>query len=121
MRFDAQDRDKSMSGLDAGFLDIEKKAEKEKLKQIATADEAYLENKGMNLKRFPYQGKLIICSNDADKVMQMDTEDRRWFVVRVPKLKKKNPNLENLIQEEVPAWLHFLKNGKIVHPKEDDL
>lgn len=121
MNFNAHYITKFIIGLDEGFLDIEKKAEKEKLKQIATADEAFLENKGMNLKRFPYHGKLIICSNDADKVMQMDTEDRRWFVVRVPKLKKKNPNLEKLIQDEVPAWLHFLANRKVVHPKEDDL
>lgn len=121
MNFNAHYITKFIIGLDEGFLDIEKKAEKEKLKQIATADEAFLENKGMNVKRFPYYGKLIICSNDADKVMQMDPEDRRWFVNRVPKLSKKDPFLEEKIKKEIPAWLHFLQSRKIHHPKEDDL
>jgi hypothetical protein len=39
----------------------------------------------------------------------------------VPKLKKKNPFLEKWIQDEIPAWLHFIKNRQVVHPKEDDL
>jgi len=121
MNFNAHYITKFIIGLDEGFLDIEKKAEKEKLKQIATADEAFLENKGMNLKRFPYYGKLIICSNDADKVMQMDTEDRRWFVVRVPKLKEKDPMLEEKMRDEIPAFLDFLANREVFHPKEDDL
>lgn len=121
MNFNAHFITKYIIGLDEGFLDIEKKAEKEKLKQMATADEAFLENKGMNIKRFPYYGKLIICSNDADKVMQMDPEDRRWFVVRVPKLNKKDPELEEKLMKEIPAWLYFLERRKMAHPKEDDL
>lgn len=121
MNFNAHYITKFIIGVDEGFLDIEKKAEKEKLKQIATADEAFLENKGMNLKKFAYYGKLIICSNDADKVMQMDLEDRRWFVVRVPKLVEQNPNLEVQLRREIPAWLHFLENREIYHPRETDM
>jgi len=121
MNFNSHYITKYIIGVDEGFLDLEKKAEKERLKQMATADEIFMERKGVDLKKTPYYGKLILCSNDADKVMAMDTEDRRWFVVRVPKLKRKNPFLENLLKEEIPAWLHFILHRKIVHPKQDDL
>jgi hypothetical protein len=121
MNFNAHYISKYVIGLDEGFLDVEKKAEKERLKQLVTSDEVFLENKGINLKKFDYYGKLIICSNDADKLMKMDEHERRWFVVRVPKLPKKDPELKKKLIEEIPAWLYFLQHRTIVHPKETDL
>lgn len=123
MQFNSHYISKFIIGLDEGFLDVEKKAEKEKLKQLATAKEVFLERKGIDLKKFPYYGKLIICSNDADKVMGMDDEDRRWFVVKVPKLSKdeKDPFLEDKIKAEIPAWLDFIKSRQVFHKKETSL
>ncbi len=121
MNFNAHYITKFIIGLDEGFLDVEKKAEKERLKQMATADEAFMENKGMNVKKFPYYGNLIICSNDADRLMKMEDADSRWFVVRVPQLTEPDPDLENKLKAEIPAWLHFIKHRQIIHPRKDRL
>lgn len=123
MKFNAHYITKFIIAIDEGFLEVDKKAEKERLKQLATADTAYLENKGMNVKKFPYFGKLIICSNDADRVMKIEDGESRWFVVRVPVIPKedKDPDLEMKLKKEIPAFLHFIANRSVAHDKTDRL
>lgn len=112
---------KFVIGIDEGFLDVEKRAEKERLKKLATDDKQFLEFKGADVKEVDFYGKIIICGNDAESLMKMDEEDIRWFVIRVPTFKsknmKENPDLRIQMKEEIPAWLHFLSNRKIFHPK----
>ncbi len=119
--FNAHFATKFIIGIDEGFLDVDKKAEKERLKQMVTSETQFLENKNQNIKEFDFYGKIIICSNDADKIMKMDENDRRWFIVRVPKLEKKIPDFEKDLVSEIPHWLYFLMNREIFHPKEADL
>ncbi|WP_338396335.1 primase-helicase family protein [Fulvitalea axinellae] len=123
MKFNSHYASKFFIGLDEGFLDLEKRSEKERLKQLATADDIFLEDKGVNVKKIPYHGHLVICSNDADKVMQMDEQDTRWFVVRVPKIPKgeEDKDLESKIIDEIPHWLNYVKNREIFHPRESRL
>ncbi|MFN3803239.1 primase-helicase family protein, partial [Belliella pelovolcani] len=121
MNFNGHYASKYIIGLDEGFLEVDKKAEKEKLKQLVTSDTIFLENKGMDIQEIPYYGKLIICSNDADNLMKMEDEETRWFVVKVPKLKKKDPFLFDKMKEEIPAWLYFIANRKIFHKEVDRL
>jgi|GEM_PF-1193637 len=121
MNFNGHYASKYIIGLDEGFLEVDKKAEKEKLKQLVTSDTIFLENKGMDIQEIPYYGKLVICSNDADNLMKMEEEETRWFVVKVPKLSKRDPFLEDKMKEEIPAWIHYLANRPIFHKKEDRL
>jgi hypothetical protein len=121
MNFNGHYASKFIIGLDEGFLEVEKKAEKEKLKQLVTSDTIFLENKGMDIKEIPYYGKLIICSNDADRLMKIDEGETRWFIVRVYPTADKDPFMEDKLQEEIPAWLDFISNRKIFHPKKDRL
>jgi hypothetical protein len=119
--FNAHWASKFIIGLDEGFLDVEKKAERERLKQMVTAKEIFLELKGIDVKPIPYFGHLIICSNDADNLMKMEEEDTRWFVVKVKKSEKKDPNLDDKLKAEMPAWINFLTHRKIFHKKVDRL
>ncbi len=119
--FNAHWASKFIIGLDEGFLDVEKKAERERLKQMVTAKEIFLELKGIDVKPIPYFGHLIICSNDADNLMKMEEEDTRWFVVKVPPAEKKDPELEEKLKREIPAWVQYLSNRKIFHEKVDRL
>jgi hypothetical protein len=121
MNFNGHWASKFIIGLDEGFLDVDKKAEREKLKQMVTANEMFLELKGVDVKTIPYYGHLIICSNDADNVMKMDEEDTRWFVVKVKRSEKKDPDLVAKLKAEIEAWVNFLSNRKIFHPKVDRL
>jgi len=122
MKFNGHYASKFIISIDEGFLEVDKKAEKERLKQLVTADSIYIELKGMNARKIPYYGKIIICSNDADRLMKIDEGESRWFVVRVPVIEnKKDPDLELKMKTEAAAWLYFLKNRTIFHPREDRL
>jgi hypothetical protein len=123
MRFNTHYITKFFITIDEGFLDVDKKAEKERIKQLVTTDTAYMEDKGVSVKKFPYYGKLIICSNDADSVMKMEEQESRWFVIKVSPIPEESfdPELENKMKEEIPAFIHWLKNRQIFHPKEKRL
>jgi hypothetical protein len=121
MKFNGHYITKFIIAIDEGFLDVDKKSEKERLKQLVTASTAYLENKGMNVRKIPYYGKVWISSNDADRVMKIDAGESRWFVVKVPVPKKRDPDLESKLKAEIPAWLQFLYTRSIFHPREDRL
>jgi hypothetical protein len=122
MKFNSHYITKFIIAIDEGFLDVDKKAEKERIKQLATADTAYLENKGMNIKSFPYYGKLILSSNDADNVMKIEETDTRWFIVKVPPIEgTRDPDMEQKLKEEIPAFLHYLATRNIFHPRQDRL
>jgi hypothetical protein len=121
MNFNGHYASKFIIGLDEGFLDVEKKAERERLKKMVTSKTMFLEYKGMDIREIPYYGHLIICSNDADNLMKMEEEDTRWFVVRVPKAKSKDPDLEKKMMEEIPQYLHYISTRKIFHEKVDRL
>lgn len=120
-KFNAHYISKFIISIDEGMLDVDKKAEKERLKQLVTADQMYLELKGINLKKILYFGKVIICSNDEERIMKIDSEETRWFVVKVPPLTDKDPDMELKLYEEIPAWLHYLKERPIFHPRKTRL
>lgn len=123
MKFNGHYITKYIIAIDEGFLEVDKKAEKERLKQLVTADAVFLENKGMNVRKVNYYGKLWISSNDADRVMKIDDGESRWFVVRVPVIKPedRDPDLEMKLKLEVEAFLHFLYHRTIHHPRTDRL
>jgi len=123
MKFNGHYATKFVISIDEGFLEVDKKAEKERLKQLVTADSIYLELKGMNVRKIPYYAKIIICSNDADRLMKIEEGESRWFVVRVPVIPKENrdPDLENKMKAEAEAWLHFLQHRPIFHKRVDRL
>lgn len=123
MKFNGHYATKYIISIDEGFLEIDKKAEKERLKQLVTADSIYLEHKGMNVRKIAYYSKIIICSNDADRLMKIEEGESRWFVVRVPVVQKekKDPDLELKMKAEAEAWLNFLFNRPIFHQRVDRL
>lgn len=123
MNFNGHYASKFIIGLDEGFLDVEKKAERERLKKMVTSKTMFLEMKGVDVKEIPYYGHLIICSNDADSLMKMEEEDTRWFVVKVDPLEQsdKDPDYEKKLMEEIPHYLQYIANRKIHHPKVDRL
>lgn len=118
MSFNSHYISKFIIGLDEGFLDVDKKSEKERLKQLATSKEQQLQYKGVDNKKIAYFGKLVICSNDADNVMKIEEGENRWFIVKVPVLPKKDPEMMDKIKSEIPAWLHYLSQRKVFHPKK---
>lgn len=123
MAFNAHYASKYIIGIDEGFLEVDKKSEKERIKQLATAKDIMIQFKGADLRSIPYYGKLIICSNDADRVMKIDDGETRWFVVKVNAIPQemKDPDLNLKMEKEIPAFLQYLGTREIFHKKKDRL
>lgn len=117
-RFNAHYISKHIIGIDEGFLDADKKSEKEGLKQLVTSKTQYIEFKGVNLERVMFYGKIIMTSNDETRVMKIDDVEDRWFVVKVPQFATENPNILEDMRNEIPAFLAYLFTRKICHPHE---
>lgn len=118
MSFNSHYIAKFIIGIDEGFIAVEKKTEKERIKKLATDEKQFLQFKGVDVQEIDFYGKLIICSNDADKLMKIEEGEIRWFIIKVPPLKSEDPKKRDKMRDEIPAWLHFLKHREIVHPNE---
>ena len=121
MSFNAHYATKTFIGLDEAFQDLDKKAEKERLKQMVTAKEMQVERKGVDLKPVPFYAKIVMTSNDAEKVMKLEDGENRWFVVKVPPLLEEDIDMPEKLRAEIPAWLHFLHRREPHHPRKSRL
>jgi hypothetical protein len=119
MPFNSHYIQKFIIAIDEGFIEVEKKADKERIKKLATDEKQFLQFKGVDMQPIDYFGKIIICSNDADNLMRIEDGEIRWFLIRVPQLTRRDPFLRDRMRTEIPAFLHFLKYRDIYHPNED--
>ncbi|AUS04403.1 DUF5906 domain-containing protein [Pseudotamlana carrageenivorans] len=122
--FNAHYISKYIIGIDEAIMgadNVEAKKNKERLKQLVSDNTAQLENKGVNLKKIPFYGKIIMTSNDEDNLMKIEEEDTRFFIVKVPQIAAadKDPDLYAKMKQEIPAFLDFLANRKIFHKRSD--
>jgi len=107
--------------IDEGSLDLERGTAKNTFKNLTTAKNIQVELKGIDVTSIPNYGKMIICSNDENNVMKMESEDSRFFPVKVTKLPEKDNHFLEKLRAEIPAWLHFIANRQIAHPAESRL
>ncbi len=96
---------------------------KERLIKMVTADTVYIEEKGVDVTKIPFYGKVIMTSNDAESIMKMDENDKRWFVINVPSIEEDNldPDLELKMKKEIPAFLYYLRTRKPFHQRKTRL
>ena len=107
--------------IDESFID--KTLIKEKIKRLTTTDTINMEAKGRDAIRMDFFGKLVLSSNTEDNFIKMDGDDNRFFVIKVPELTPEEfiPKLMNRLEEEIPAFLYFLKSRLLVHPRKSRL
>ena len=117
--FNSHYASKLVIAIDESF--IEKRLIKEKIKRLSTDDKINLEGKGKDIIQIPFIGKFILASNSETNIMQVDSEDNRFFVVKVSRIEKEDAFLLSKLEAEIPAFLHFLKHREIKHPKESRL
>ena len=105
--------------IDEGYIDIEKKSAKERLKKMVTDDKAWLQYKGVDMELIDYFAKIIICTNDP-KFMQISENETRWFILKVKPFDKKDgdPDLLEKMKLEIPHFLYYLNEREIFHPKK---
>jgi hypothetical protein len=106
---------KLIIAVDEGFIPVEKKIMKERIKNLSTGKTQWLEAKGRNAQEIDYFGKLILCSNDENNFMQIDEGENRFAVIKVNPLGYDNPTLINELEKEIPAFIYYLRNRQLHH------
>ena len=91
----------------------DKKEQNELIKYLCTTNTVTLESKGLKARQVPFYGKVILANNEEDRPIYLDKLDRRYTILRVPKLEKINPNFMQDAKWEMGAFLQFLKNRKL--------
>jgi hypothetical protein len=94
--------------VDEAFLD--KKAEFERLKMLATARNLPINAKYVKQTMIEFFGKIIICANDELDVVRIDQQETRYWVRKIPKPDHDDVNLLDEMREEIPAFLHYLES-----------
>ena len=101
-------------------VDLRKKEITDRIKSVATASYQVVEGKGKARTNEEFFGKLIITSNHYDNFAFIDNEENRYWVRYVPKPQTKYEGgdyLQDEMVSEIPAFLHFLLNRPMKHPK----
>lgn len=109
---------KLIIGVDESFIRTDQAHIKERIKNLAVGKTQWLEGKGRDAQEIDYFGKLILCSNNESNFMQIDTDENRHCVLKVPVLLEFDPDLLTKMESEIPCFLHFITNRTLYYPKK---
>jgi len=103
--------------VEEGF--IEKRVTKERIKSMSTAETIQYRTMYKGKQEVGFVGKFIINSNDEEYFLRVEEGDVRWWVRKVPVVPKDhyNPHLLDAMDEEIPAFLDYVKHRKMAHPE----
>lgn len=92
----------------------------ERLKAMSTAEHGMLESKGKDRYHIKTYYKFVMCSNNPDTPVWIEDDDDRYLVIDVPSLKKKIPGLLSSLENEIPAFIHFLLTREMKYPEPQE-
>ncbi|OEY71355.1 hypothetical protein APR40_06615 [Salegentibacter salarius] len=85
----------------------------ERIKYLSTTDFNKLEAKGKDKREVEFFGKFILCSNNEDNFIKIDSEETRFWVLKVPTLQKEETHFLEHLKMEIPAFLNYLKQREL--------
>ncbi|WP_053992817.1 primase-helicase family protein [Mangrovimonas sp. TPBH4] len=117
-RFNSDWSNKLIVAVDEVLLD--KKEDSERIKNLSTAATYKTESKGVDKVESFFFGKFILCSNNETSFIQVDKDEIRYWVRKVPGLKddNENPDLVSDLKREIPHFLFFLSKRKIKNKRK---
>lgn len=107
---------KLLLGLDEAFL--QKEEITEKIKYLSTSNKNKIEAKGKERFEVDFFGKFIMCSNKEDSFIKIDSDEIRFWVIKVPQLKVEDVNFVNKLINEIPAFLQFTLNREFASERK---
>lgn len=117
-RFNSDWASKLIIAVDEVLLD--KREDSERLKNLSTAKTYKSESKGKDKIEGSFFGKFILCSNNEENFVYIDDSEIRYWVRKINTfdLSKDNPNLLELLKKELPHFIEYISNRKIVSPRK---
>ncbi|QVY67065.1 primase-helicase family protein [Polaribacter sp. Q13] len=107
---------KLLLALDEAFL--QKEEITEKIKYLSTSNKNKIEAKGKERFEVDFFGKFIMCSNKEDSFIKIDSDETRFWVIKVPKIKVEDVNFVNKLIDEIPAFLQFTLNREFASERK---
>lgn len=91
----------------------------ERLKMLSTAKKIATQRKGVDFTISYNFCKFILCSNKVDSFIYTDSEEVRFFVLKVPTIQGVEiTDIRKKLYDEIPAFLNFLQNRTTTYKKE---
>lgn len=98
---------------------LDRKRDSERIKNLSTATRLTVNGKFKSQYAIDFFCKFIFMSNNARMVYLTRHDDRYWInqVKAIPK-DKLDPDLKERMWEEIPAFVHYLKNRTLITSRE---
>jgi len=96
---------------------LDKKPQAERIKDLSTSPVFLVNPKGRKTYTIPFFAKFIFTSNNKNMIY-VDKDSERFWIIEVQKLENDDSNFVKKLEQEIPAFLHFIKNRKLVSTKE---
>jgi hypothetical protein len=96
---------------------IEKQVVVERVKSLTFARKIPLSSKGKDKKEIDFFGHFMMNSNNEDTFLPLTDDDLRFWIIKVPRIKEKNPDFLQNMTNEIPEFLAMLNSRKIVTPR----
>lgn len=105
-QFNADWASKTIIAVDEVFFD--KKEITERLKYLSTTDKDKVEAKGKDREEIEFFGKFILCSNNEDTFILIDSNEIRFWVRKVTSFETEDTEYLHKLISEIPAFLQYL-------------
>lgn len=99
--------------------DLQKERNTTKIKQMATQKSAIRKAKFQNEYPIDFFGKIIIASNNERSFVNIKDDDVRYWIRKIGSVSTFDPEFEEKLKDETPAFIHFLKNRKMETDKKE--
>ncbi|RXR24675.1 primase-helicase family protein [Flavobacterium stagni] len=110
-RFNSDWASKLIIAIDEVLLD--KKEDSERIKNLSTSGHYKSESKGVDKAEIEFFGKFILCSNNEENFIKTDNKEIRYWVRKVEPFTTENPNLLEMMKDEIPKFIWFLTHREI--------
>ena len=90
----------------------------ERIKYLSTTNYNKLEKKGIDRREVEFFGKFILCSNNEENFIKIDHHETRFWVLKVPSVKKEITGFLEALEKEIPSFLFFLQNRMLHSPHQ---
>ncbi len=91
----------------------------EKIKSLSTANNTMLNAKGKNQIEVETFLKFILLSNNEDNFINIDKDEIRFWVLKVPTISERTLELEKILLDEIPGFINYLGKRKLVTKYEE--
>jgi len=105
-QFNADWASKTIIAIDEVFFD--KKEITERLKYLSTTDKDKVEAKGKDREEIEFFGKFVLCSNNEDTFILIDSNEIRFWVRKITPFENEDTDFLSKLIKEIPAFLQFL-------------